>query len=228
MIGTLLLVTTGLLSSARALESPSADETYSAYEGEELPQEPAKPWLRHVFESDVADHRWGLGVSLGAPQVVRLHGLYKRAPRLHYVMEGEWLPVPFGTSATLSMIGLDLGVRYTIHDSGWYLAGGLGFWSVAYRNSGQSFQGVTGLSASLQAIYLNPGLGWLWHQREGFTIGSEVGLQMPLYAWGEIGTTGASSSYTTSLTDASREVLAHYGFLILPRVTLIRLCWILP
>jgi len=182
---------------------------------------PARERDQATHESpSTRDDAWRLGVlgGIGFPRPLTIEAMLKVKRVLALGAEGGFLP-------TLSVSGVDTSV--------WSLAGDVrvfpfqGAFFVGVRVGYQHLGASTTVnvpsvvsaseSVSLDSVYVNPRLGFLWTLRSGFTIGIDAGVQVPL-----------STSFSTTLPVAVASVVQQNTAVqtlsgVLPTVDLLRI-----
>jgi hypothetical protein len=189
--------------------------------------------------------RWGPSLLLGIPHPVGLS--------VDGRIDGEWSvgifagglgisPRNSDGNVRLSIGGLDLRGRWHPWRGAFFLGamlGGQTLSGVATRTYDISGQDVPAtLRLDIKSAYFTPHLGWLWMKESGFTIGFELGWQIPSNPRSELGLTIDDPTYasyldqvkaTQAYRDLERKVedlTRPLGLLSFPYVTVIRLGWV--
>lgn len=213
----LLFLSAALLLPARAW----ADDRPS-----ERPPAPDRPSAAEKKKEEHDHFRLGPVLSLGFPRPFALEGLLKIEDVIGLGVEYSFLP-----KTTLA----DVSTRFDAFavDLSWYPFRG-GFF-IGMRGGRQWLSGSASLrvqnvgtyteSVEASAWFVNPRIGYLYTWSSGFTLGVDVGVQLPVGATYERSgpATAAGLAQGTSVDDALRRVTKTLGNDVTPTVDLFRI-----
>lgn len=143
-----------------------------------------------------------------------------------------WVPFSSG-SKSLRVYSLEAGARYFPWEERFFASAALGFRYLGFSTDVSSFkiddQAVaTDGTIATKAFYAGLTLGAEFPLTSKLSFGFDIGLQIPLVAWGSLdlsdSTTGADSSNSELLAVDSNGI-SRIAKLVLPQITLFRLRW---
>jgi hypothetical protein len=171
-------------------------------------------------------------LSIGVPNVLNLGATYAQDPTWEYGVQGGWLPLVI-SGKTFTEWNFDFLVRYHPSEGPFYLGMNLRYMGlqmlVPTSLLGQTDPdpaNASTLTANVARYEWGFFIGWRWIHGQ-FTIGTEVGIQVPVYARASVVASGAglSAAQIASLQDNGKDTLMSYVYYVLPMVNLIKIGW---
>ncbi len=112
-----------------------------------------------------------------------------------------------------------------------FFGGGLGFQNLQYHtnlNLGtlSTQSGPIPSTITLNSFYVTLGVGFNWKVGPRILLGGDFGMIVPFASFGSV-TMDSKSAAGTSLQAASEAAFGYFGQFILPRITILRLGYIL-
>lgn len=160
--------------------------------------------------------------STGFPQLLR-------AGKYGYLMgefEGYWnagfMKIPAGRVSVQSY-GIEAGLRTPLYKrlyaslaTGWMsFTGGADVSSIAIESGPVASQ----VSVQTLGFYFMPSIGGRFPISDSLEYGFDIGLQIPVLAWGYIAADGSTSGLTQG------DAIQRLAYLPIPHITLIRISW---
>lgn len=154
------------------------------------------PAEAHGFDADTDHLRFGLLGGIGLPRPLAIEALLKIERVVGIGVEYSLLPRMnlFGVETTYWAVAADL--RVFPFRGGFFLGLRAGYQQIgAAATLAVSGLGSMAETATATSTFVNPRLGFLWTWANGFTVGVDAGVQLPL-----------STSMETSLPPALAEL----------------------
>jgi hypothetical protein len=204
-----------------------------------VPETPPPPPER-VSPRPEPDSVWRPAILVGIlsfPRPIEIEALFKVHPTLALGVQYSLLPT-LSLPDDAASLKLDAGqgtLRWFPFSGAFYLGGGFGFQRLR-ASLGQTIDGG-GLRvvADMSTFFVSPQLGWLWFTHSGFTIGLNLGVQIPFprepsvevtYGGQPLPSQGAPSN-VTSAADSDRKTVADVARVIMrypiPNIDLLKI-----
>lgn len=178
---------------------------------------------------------WLPRASIGAPHFLQggAEAFYRPDQRAFADAFGVYLPL--AGQKSIGLYGLRAGAKwYPWHPKNWFAAASLGYHRGLLSANMSQFQIEGTMIADngvldVNAIYFSPHFGIELPLSEKFTCEFDIGLQVPLIAWGSLfvenRSTGANSNNSADLTLKNANYISRIATIPLPEITLFRLKW---
>lgn len=196
-----------------------------------------------------SSRKYGGNVSLNFPHPIFVEAAYRPIPMVSLGLGAGGLALnnlKFGnTPISLSMLALDFKGRWHPFQGSFFLGLGLGYQrmsgkmtdTIPVQANGQTTNVLTTVALGVNSPYLTPQLGWFWVWSGGFTLGFDLGIQVPFVPQTSLDITTDNTNANIGIaqiqaTTQYRELEAKVqdagnkiGRQSLPMVTAIRIGW---
>lgn len=186
----------------------------------EQPDAAFEPPADSTSNDEHDDMRFGVIAGVGFPHPIAVEGMMKIADWVAIGFEYGVLPTSSFGSVDLSMQSYAADARFFPFRGAFFVGARMG-----YQSARASAVITVGSASSEQTLnmtswYVNPRLGILWTSKPGFTIGTELGLQIPMAA-----RTSGSNSLGIPV-ELPENPIATLNRSVLPTVDVLRLGWL--
>lgn len=193
--------------------------------------------------------RFGGTVSLNFPHPIFVEAAFRPLPVVSFGLGAGGISLKdlnVGSNPiSVSMLAFDLKGRWHPFQGSFFLGLGLGYQkmsgqmseTIQVQSGNQTSSVLTTVNLSVNSPYLTPQLGWFWVWSGGFTIGFDIGLQVPFAPQTTLDLTTDNNTANVGValiqsTAQYRELEANIqdagntiGRQLLPMITVLRLGW---
>jgi hypothetical protein len=194
-------------------------------QAEEIPELEVRTTTRHAITT---------AITVPQPLSIGYQVIYPDLPSIHFFAEGGYFYFPLsGRLKKISAWSVQVGARYFVTDSWWYISGTLGFRQVGLGTdiSNLKLDGVSlanSADLSLNAAIIGVMVGGQWSLSQNVVLSAELGVQVPIP-----GLHGGNTKIVQDVSDGTdlsvddSDALARITSMPVPQLALVRFIWYL-